>query len=317
MHFTNKVYSAKIMLIVRNDNVETGKYLNKDKSMLTGYIIEKYSFMKGAYTCHRILEEAAKRGVSLQIVGVADTTLTEEGVYHKGERLGNCDFVINRYKYGHIKDEIGALATRTYNETNIFNIYINKYMQVKNLGSEGLLMPKYVLGTAYTSFGAITEKLGLPFVAKGLESSQGAEVFLIETIEEFQALSSKYAADKEYLFEQYIAESYGRDIRFYSIRGEVIACMTREAVQGFKANVALGAGVREYPIDDNIRQAAKDIYEQTGLDFLGIDLLFGKEKPYFCEINVMPGIEGMERATGVNVAGAIIDTIWGDFKHDC
>ena len=62
---------------------------------------------------------------------------------------------------------------------------------------------------------------------------------------------------------------------------------------------------------------SKDIYEQTGLDFLGIDLLFGKDKPYFCEINVMPGIEGMERATGVNVAGAIIDTILGDFKHDC
>ena len=89
--------------------------------------------------------------------------------------------------------------------------------------------------------------------------------------------------------------------------------MTREAVQGFKANVALGAGVRPYPIDDHIRQTAKDIYAQTGLDFLGIDLLFGKDKPYFCEINVMPGIEGMERATGVNVAGAIIETILGDF----
>ena len=284
--------------------------------MLTGYIIEKYSFMKDAYTCHRILEEAAKRGVSLQIVGVADTTITEDGIYHKGERLDACDFVINRYKYGHIKDEIGALAKRTYNKTNIFNIYINKYMQVKNLRSEGFLMPKYMLGTGYTDFEVVTAKLGLPFVAKGLESSQGAEVFLIENKEDFQVLCETYDPDKEYLFEEYIAESYGKDIRFYSIRGKVIACMTREAVQGFKANVALGAGVREYPIDDNIRQAATDIYEQTGLDFLGIDLLFGKDKPYFCEINVMPGIEGMERATGVNVAGAIIDTILGDFKHD-
>lgn len=284
--------------------------------MLTGYIIEKYSCMKGAYTCHRILEEAKKRGISLRIVGVADTTLTEDGVYHKGERLEQCDFVINRYKYGHIKDAIGALAKRTYNKTDDFNIYINKYMQVKNLKSEGFLMPRYVLGTADTSFEDITKKVGLPFVAKGLESSQGEEVFLIENVEEFEELRQKYAANKEYLFEEYIAESYGRDIRFYSIRGEVIACMTREAAQGFKANVALGAGVREYPIDDRIRQVAKDIYEQTGLDFLGIDLLFGKDKPYFCEINVMPGMEGMERATGVNVAGAMLDTILGDFHHD-
>lgn len=284
--------------------------------MLTGYIIEKYSCMKGAYTCHRILEEAAKRGVLLRIVGVADTMVCEDGVYHAGKLLTPCDFVINRYKYGHIKDEIGTLAKRTYNETGAFNIYINKYMQVKNIKSEGFLMPKYMLGSAFTAFDSIVEKLGMPFVAKGLESSQGAEIFLIENAEDFQALRDKYAADKEYLFEEYITESYGRDIRFYSIRGEVIACMTREAVQGFKANVALGAGVRAYPVDDNIRQAAKDIYEQTGLDFLGIDLLFGKEKPYFCEINVMPGIEGMERATGVNVAGAIMDTILGDLEHD-
>ena len=284
--------------------------------MLTGYIIEKYSRMTGAYTCNRLVEEALKRGVDLRIIGIADVVVREEGVYHKAECLAPCDFVINRYKYGHIKDEIGALARRTYNDAAAFSIYINKYLQVKHLKSEGFLMPKYMLGTGFNDYQAIIDKLGEPFVAKGLESSQGAEVFLIENVCDFQALKEKYAPEKEYLFEEYVSESYGRDIRFYSVRGEVIACMTREAVKGFKANVALGAGVREYPIDDDIRQAAKDIYEQTGLDFLGIDLLFGKDKPYFCEINVMPGIEGMERATGVNVAGAIMDTIIGDFKDD-
>lgn len=293
--------------------------------MLKGYIIEKYSRMTGAYTCNRLVEEAVKRGVDLRIVGIADVTVCQskdnayemkEKIYHAGHLLTPCDFVLNRYKYGHVKDAIGSLAKRTYNETEIFNVYINKYMQVRNLHSDGFLMPKYVLGTAFTDYCAVAEKLGTPFVAKGLESSQGAEVFLIESEEDWKTLMEQYAAEKEYLFEEYIAESYGRDIRFYSIRGEVVACMTREAVQGFKANVALGAGVRAFPIDENIRQAAKDIYTQTGLDFLGIDLLFGKDKPYFCEINVMPGIEGMERATGVNVAGAIIDTIMGDFKND-
>ena len=285
--------------------------------MITGYIIEKYSFMKDAYTCYRMIEEAKRKGISLQIVGIADTVVTQAGVYHQGVKLEQCDFIINRYKYGHIKEEIGALAKRTYNDTTVFDAYINKYIQVKNLTSDGFLMPQYLLGTGHTDFELIAENLGVPFVAKGLESSQGAEVFLIESKEDYQLLREKYDTDKEYLFEEYIAESYGRDIRFYSIRGEVIACMTREAKQGFKANVALGASVRAYPIDHNIRQVAKDIYAQTGLDFLGIDLLLGKDKPYFCEINVMPGIEGMERATGVNVAGAIIDTILGDFKHDC
>ncbi len=282
--------------------------------MLKGYIIEKYSRMTGAYTCNRLVEEAGKRGIDLKIVGIADTMVDEAGqVFHLGTALSHCDFVINRYKYGHVKDAIGSLASRTYNEAAAFNIYINKYEQVRRLHSDGFLMPQFLLGTAMTAYDEIVGRLGTPFVAKGLESSQGAEIFLIESPADLADLGKRFPADKEYLFEEYIAASYGRDIRFYSIRGEVIACMTREAKEGFKANVALGAGVRAYPIDDDIRQTAKDIYEQTGLDFLGIDLLFGKDKPYFCEINVMPGIEGMERATGVNVAGAILDTILHDF----
>ena len=70
-----------------------------------------------------------------------------------------------------------------------------------------------------------------------------------------------------------------------------------------------------FEITPEIRQIAQDIYEQTRLDFLGIDLLFGKDKPYFCEINVMPGIEGIEKASGVNVAKRIVETIKSDFIH--
>ena len=103
--------------------------------MLKGYIIEKYSKMTGAYTCNRLVEEAAKRGVDLQIVGMADVMVGSE-LYHHGKKLEPCDFVINRYKYGHIKDEIGALAKRTYNNTEAFNIYINKYFTVFHIISQ-------------------------------------------------------------------------------------------------------------------------------------------------------------------------------------
>ena len=115
--------------------------------MLKGYIIEKYSNMTGAYTCNRLVEEAVKRGVDLRIVGIADSVVCEDGIYVKtcdgeGEYasmqlLKPCDFVINRYKYGHVKDAIGALAKRTYNDAEAFKVYINKYMQVKNLKSKG------------------------------------------------------------------------------------------------------------------------------------------------------------------------------------
>lgn len=281
---------------------------------MKGYIVEKFSNMTGAYSCNRLVEEAKKRGIDLRILGIADITVTKEGVFCHGEQIEPCDFVIYRYKHGKVKDAIGALAKRTYNDSDAFCTYINKYEQLRTLSSEGFLMPDYMLGTGFTSYEEIVAKLGLPFIMKGLESAQGTEVYLVEHQEDFQEVLGKYPLEKEYVFEEYIASSYGRDIRFYSIRGEIIASMTREAVSGFKANVALGANVRALPISEDMKQTAKDIYAQTGLDFLGIDLLFGTDKPYFCEINVMPGMEGMEKATGVNVAGSIIDTIVRDFQ---
>ena len=127
-------------------------------------------------------------------------------------------------------------------------------------------------------------------------------------------MDSVFGQEKEWLYEAFIRSSYGRDIRFFSIRGTVVACMQRRSRNDFRANVALGAAVEPFKVTPEIEQIASDIYEQTGLDFLGIDLLFGESKPWFCEINVMPGLKGIEAASGVNVARQIILTIRGDFQ---
>lgn len=280
---------------------------------LKGYLIEKYNVMSNAYTCNRLVAEAAARDVDLRIVGIHDTMVTPDSVINHGVRLEPVDFVINRYKWGREKDAVNALATRSYNPLDAYNIYINKFEQVQRLHSEAFLMPKYILGTSLLPFASIAEQLGLPFVGKGLESSMGEEIVCIRNLEDYEKLSVTYPVSKEWLFEEFISESYGRDMRFYSIRGEAVACMQRRSQRDFRANVALGASVEPFEITPAIRTIAADIYEQTGLDFLGIDLLFGKEKPYFCEINVMPGLEGIEKASGRNVAGKIIDTIKSDF----
>lgn len=166
---------------------------------------------------------------------------------------------------------------------------------------------------AKDGFTFVAENLGVPFVMKGLESSMGAEIYLIHDKHEFSETLQKYAPEKEWMFEEYISTSYGRDMRLFSVRGKVIAAMERHSEGDFRANVALGASVRPLEITDTFTKAAEDIYQQTKLDFVGIDLLYGEDKSYFCEINVMPGIEGMEQATGVNVAGVIMETIRGDF----
>ena len=282
---------------------------------IKGYIIEKYNKMTNAYTCNRLVEEAKKLNIDLRIIGIHDTLILDNKILNNNLPLEKRDFLINRYKWGKMKDDVNSLAVKSYNPLNAYNVYINKYEQVKRLRSDEFLIPQYLLGTALLTYEDIVRHLGTPFVAKGLESSMGEQIALIEKQEDLQELAHKYGAEKEWLFEEFITTSFGRDMRFYSIRGEVVACMQRKSQGDFRANVALGATVEEFEITPQIRQIAKDIYHQTGLDFLGIDLLFGKEKPYFCEINVMPGIEGIESATGVNVAKKIMETICSDFLN--
>jgi len=288
----------------------------RNSNAKSGYVIEKYSNMGSAYTCRRLVEEAKAQDMDLRIIGIHDTVITRGGLLSSGMALEKRDFVINRYKWGKIKDEINRLAVRSYNPLNAFNIYINKLEQMRRLHSDAFVLPEYMAGTGAAPFAALAAQLGLPFVAKGLESSMGEQILLIEKEADFSGLVKAYGEQKEWLFEEFITNSVGRDIRFFSIRGHAVAGMVRTSKGDFRANVALGADVEPYDITPGMEIIAADIYAQTGLDFLGIDLLFGPDRPFFCEINVMPGIEGMETATGVNIAKLMIDTIRSDFLVD-
>ena len=94
---------------------------------VTGYIIEKYNNMASSYTCHRLVDEGQAAGMQMRIVGAQDCYLVGDQVYNHGEALPPVDFVINRYKWGHVKDALNALAGRSYNGKEAFNLYVNKY----------------------------------------------------------------------------------------------------------------------------------------------------------------------------------------------
>lgn len=272
---------------------------------MKGYLIEKYTNMGSAYTTTRLLAEAKSVGIDMSIVGVEDVTLKNGALFHLGQPLNQADFVINRYKYGVIKDCINRLAKHQYNKLEGLNRFVNKANELLALAGGSLCFPGYILGRPGISYEEIADFLGVPFVAKGLLSSQGREVYLISDKEEYEKIRKKHG-EEELLFQEFVKNSYGRDVRFFMIQGEVIACMKRQAKDGFRANFALGGSVEKYEIDHRIREIGREIYKKTGLELLGVDLLFGEKDYVFCEINVTPGIEGMERATGVNVAGKII-----------
>lgn len=283
---------------------------------LRGYIIERYNNMANSYTCYRLIDEAAALGVNLQLVGIEDTYIQDGVLHNNGRKMLPCDFVINRYKIGKLRVQISALAKRTYNLSDAFTNYINKYEQVRTLHSDAFIVPKYILSTTSCGYNMLASLLGTPFVAKGLESSMGKEIFLIKCEEDLYTIRKQFGSTKEWLFEEFISESEGRDIRLFTIRGTAIAAMIRTSEKDFRANVALGASVVSMKITPTLRQIAKDIYDTTHLDFVGIDLLFGKDKFYLCEINVMPGLEGIEKASGINISKHIIETIKKDFSNE-
>lgn len=278
---------------------------------MNGYIIEAYNNMGDAYTCRRLVEEAAAQNIKLDIMGIHDTYVTEDGIYNDGRKLEHRDFLINRYKWGNEKNCVNQLADHTYNKTELFQLYVDKFQQLKNIHSREFRKPKYVLATSSMEYEKLVHILGTSIVAKGLKNSMGREIFLLKTKDDYLSLG-QYGKEKEWLFEEFIDTSYGKDLRIYSIRGTVVACMMRQSKDDFRANVALGGSVTAYEVTDEIRKIAEDVYEQTGLDYVGIDLLFGRDCFYFCEINVMPGLEGIEAATGVNVAKKLIDMIGKD-----
>lgn len=115
---------------------------------LNGYIIAKYNKMTNGYAYKRLLEEAAERGVDLQVIGINDTQITQPGLRNNNYDLEHRDFVINRYKWGNLKDELNSLRTKAYPPLDSFKLYGNKFEQVKRLHSEAFLMPRYQLGTA-------------------------------------------------------------------------------------------------------------------------------------------------------------------------
>ncbi|MDD6039310.1 MAG: RimK family protein, partial [bacterium] len=242
---------------------------------MKGYLIEKYSCMTNAYTCNRLVEEAKKLGIALQIVGVHDTAVGADGVYLQGQKLSKADFVINRYKWGQTVAAVNALADRSYNAYEPFARYINKYEQVRRLHSDRFLIPRFLLATAKYPYEQVIGQLGSPFVAKGLESSMGEQIYLIEKKEQYEQLAYDYSMEKEWLFEEFVQTSIGTDLRYFCIRGQAVAGMIRRSNGDFRANVALGASVEKTVPTEEIQQIAAEIYAQTGLDFVGLDLLFG------------------------------------------
>jgi ribosomal protein S6--L-glutamate ligase len=239
-------------------------------------------------------------------------------VHYDGKPLPAYDFVIPRI--GASITAYGAAVVRQFETTgaqvlNSAQAIVqsrDKLFAHQLLAAHKLPMPN----TAFASTHAGTDDLiamagGAPLVIKFLNSTQGNGVLLAETSKAAAALIEALRnADANFLVQQFISESAGQDLRCIVLDGKVIAAMVRRSATGdFRANLHQGGIALETKLSPEERKLAIKATAKLGLKFAGVDILRSARGPLLIEVNSSPGLEGIGKATGIDVAGHVLDYI--------
>ena len=276
------------------------------------------------YSTRRLVEEARARGVDVSVIDPMQFSLfvSEDNIniLHQGKPF-NYDAVIPRI--GHSITSHGVAVLRHLEQLGIWSANSSSgIIQSRDKLHSGQILARNKIPTPATAYvrdmkdveRAIDSVGGLPVVIKVTQGTQGNGVFLRHTLHEAKNLvQGLLMTGKAILVQEYISESHGKDIRAFVIGDKVVACMRRRARgREFRSNFHLNGTVESVDISDEYREVACRAARVLGLNVAGVDLLEGVNGPLVLEVNSSPGLEGIEKASGQNVAGAIIDFVSND-----
>lgn len=210
-----------------------------------------------------------------------------------------------------------------YNDPAVIDLCDNKATQYIRLAEAGLPMPKTIIAPkVYPNFSIlqsgyferVMDELSLPMVIKEGHGSFGMKVYLINDESEFyEKVEALRGVD--FVFQEFIASSRGRDIRVNIVGGEIVAAMQRRSETDFRANITNGGQASLIELTNSQRIVAIQAAEAVGAEFAGVDLLFGEnEEPLVCEVNAAAHIRNILNVTGINVADAMIAYILEDLR---
>lgn len=177
---------------------------------------------------------------------------------------------------------------------------------------ETILAPKTFPNIGYTNLdflSTVADKLGFPVIVKECFGSFGQQVYLADHMEELQAIVKRLEGIPM-LFQKPVMESLGRDVRINVVGEKVVACILRHGGAGeFRSNITLGGSMEPYtPTEAEARLAIRTV-KALGLDFAGVDVLFGNDGPVLCEVNSNAHFKTTLECTGVNMADEIMNHI--------
>ena len=272
------------------------------------------------YSHKRLVEAAEQRGHSLDIVNTLqcymNITSHRPSVIYKGEPLRDYDAVIPRIGasvtfYGlAVLRQFEMMGVYPLNESVAIGRSRDKLRSLQLLSRKGLGLPV----TAFASDPKQTDEVlkiagGAPVVIKLLEGTQGIGVVLGETHKSAKSVIEAFRGAKvNILVQEFIKEAGGTDIRALVVGDKVIAAMERTgAVDDFRSNLHRGGSAKTIKITPEERSTAVRAAKAMGLNVCGVDMLRSNHGPVIMEVNSSPGLEGVEKATGIDVAGKIIE----------
>ncbi len=177
------------------------------------------------------------------------------------------------------------------------------------LAQQRIDVPRTVMATEGASVKRLLESVGgLPCIIKLLRGTQGVGVMLADTRGEAETiLQTFWGLNQDVCLQEFVRESRGRDVRALVVGDEVVGAMRRQAKSGeFRSNIHRGGEGKSIQLDETYKQVAVRAAKAVGLSVCGVDMLEGKNGPRVMELNSSPGFEGLERATGKDIAGAIV-----------
>ena len=275
-----------------------------------------------SYSTQRLRTAALDRGHQVKVLNTLrfaiDLSGEEPDLQFRGKQLSDYDAILPRI--GNSITYFGTAVVRQFEQMDVYTPNTaNGISNSRDKLRASQILSRHNIGMPATTFvrdradviPAIERVGGAPVVIKLLEGTQGIGVILAPDIKVAGAIIETLQSTKQQvLIQRFVAESKGRDIRALVVGDRVVAAMRRVA-QGdeFRSNVHRGGSVERVELEPDAEQIAVRAAQIMGLKVAGVDMLEADEGPLVMEVNSSPGLEGIEQATKLDVAGAIIDYI--------
>lgn len=272
-----------------------------------------------AYSTRRLRQAAQERGHTVKVLDTLKfaISLEEEApdLYYRGRHVPHYDAVIPRI--GASITYYGTAVVRQFEQMDVFSANSALGIASSRDKLRALqILSRHDLGIPPTEFvrskvdvlPAIRRVGGAPVIIKLLEGTQGVGVILADSIKIAEAIiETLQSAKQNVLIQKFVAESKGKDVRAFVVGDRVVAAMRRTAQgQEFRSNVHRGGTTESIQLEPEYEKTAVKAAQIMGLRVAGVDMLEGVDGPQIMEVNSSPGLEGIEKATDVDVAGEVI-----------